>query len=252
MSCDNIQGNGQRRPPDVHRVRPAARTPSSATGSSETCGSRTRMVDRITPVTTDEDRAEIRRAVRHRRPLAGGLRAVHPVGARGRLPAGPARRSSDVGVQLVADVEPYELMKLRLLNASHQALALLRLPGRLPAGRTRPPGPAVRAVPARLHGRGGDPDAARRCPGSTSTPTSTTLIERFSNPADPGHPRPAVRRELGPHPEMAAPGRSAQQLATGGEVRALGRGRGQLGALRRGRRRGRRADRDRRPAARTR
>jgi len=28
----------------------------------------------------------------------------------------------DVGVQIVTDVEPYELMKLRLLNASHQAL----------------------------------------------------------------------------------------------------------------------------------
>jgi mannitol 2-dehydrogenase len=28
----------------------------------------------------------------------------------------------DVGVQVVDDVEPYELMKLRLLNASHQAL----------------------------------------------------------------------------------------------------------------------------------
>src|SRR5206468_6827230 len=27
-----------------------------------------------------------------------------------------------VGVQVVPDVEPYELMKLRLLNASHQAL----------------------------------------------------------------------------------------------------------------------------------
>jgi mannitol 2-dehydrogenase len=29
----------------------------------------------------------------------------------------------DAGVQMVADVEPYELMKLRLLNAGHQALA---------------------------------------------------------------------------------------------------------------------------------
>src|SRR6266487_4508546 len=28
----------------------------------------------------------------------------------------------DAGVQIVPDVEPYELMKLRLLNASHQAL----------------------------------------------------------------------------------------------------------------------------------
>ena len=31
----------------------------------------------------------------------------------------------DVGVQMVKDVEPYELMKLRLLNASHQALCYL-------------------------------------------------------------------------------------------------------------------------------
>jgi mannitol 2-dehydrogenase len=31
----------------------------------------------------------------------------------------------DVGAQLVPDVEPYELMKLRLLNASHQALCYL-------------------------------------------------------------------------------------------------------------------------------
>ena len=31
----------------------------------------------------------------------------------------------DVGVQLVDDVEPYELMKLRLLNASHQVVGYL-------------------------------------------------------------------------------------------------------------------------------
>jgi mannitol 2-dehydrogenase len=31
----------------------------------------------------------------------------------------------DVGVQVVDDVEPYELMKLRLLNAGHQAIAYL-------------------------------------------------------------------------------------------------------------------------------
>lgn len=79
------------------------------------------MVDRITPVTTDADRAEV--ATRF------GVDDQWPVmcepytqwvlqdsfGA-GRPPL------QDVGVQLVADVEPYELMKLRLLNASHQAL----------------------------------------------------------------------------------------------------------------------------------
>ena len=40
----------------------------------------------------------------------------------------------DVGLQVVLVVVPYELMKLRLLNASHQGPVLLRLPGRLPAG----------------------------------------------------------------------------------------------------------------------
>ena len=88
----------------------------------------------------------------------------------------------DAGVQVVADVEPYELMKLRLLNASHQALCYLGYLAGYRLRARRLPGPAVRRVPARLHGPGGDADAARRCRGSTCTPTSGELIERFSNP----------------------------------------------------------------------
>jgi mannitol 2-dehydrogenase len=79
------------------------------------------MVDRITPVTTDEDRAQ----VAERFGVTDGWPVVcEPFTqwvledhfSQGR----PALE--DVGVQVVADVEPYELMKLRLLNASHQAL----------------------------------------------------------------------------------------------------------------------------------
>ena len=79
------------------------------------------MVDRITPQTTDADRAELSRRF--------GIEDQWPVlcepftqwvleddFADGRPPL------EDAGVQIVADVEPYELMKLRLLNASHQAL----------------------------------------------------------------------------------------------------------------------------------
>ena len=40
----------------------------------------------------------------------------------------------DVGVQVVPDVEPYELMKLRLLNASHQALCYFGYLAGLSAG----------------------------------------------------------------------------------------------------------------------
>jgi len=79
------------------------------------------MVDRITPVTTDDDREEVRKRF--------GVDDGWPVVCepftqwaledsfnQGRPPF------EDAGVQVVPDVEPYELMKLRLLNASHQAL----------------------------------------------------------------------------------------------------------------------------------
>jgi mannitol 2-dehydrogenase len=120
MSCDNIQGNGDAarksfvafaalRDPDLGAwVQQHVRFPNS-------------MVDRITPVTTDEDKTEIRRRF--------GIDDQWPVVcepftqwvleddfSNGRPPW------EDAGVQLVSDVEPYELMKLRLLNASHQAL----------------------------------------------------------------------------------------------------------------------------------
>jgi len=79
------------------------------------------MVDRITPVTTDDDRAEVSRRF--------GIDDNWPVVCEpfvqwvieDRFPAGRPPLE-DVGVQFVADVGPYEQMKLRLLNASHQAL----------------------------------------------------------------------------------------------------------------------------------
>jgi mannitol 2-dehydrogenase len=120
MSCDNIQGNGHAAQrsfvafatlldPELGRyVRDSVAFPNS-------------MVDRITPVTTDEDRDEVRR----RFGVDDGWPVVcepftqwvlEDAFTAGRPPF------EDAGVQVVADVEPYELMKLRLLNASHQAL----------------------------------------------------------------------------------------------------------------------------------
>jgi mannitol 2-dehydrogenase len=121
MSCDNLQGNGylsrrvftafaRLRDPDLGDwVEHEARFPNS-------------MVDRITPVTTDADRAEVRERF--------GIEDQWPVVCEpytqwvledaftaGRPPY------EQVGVQVVDQVEPYELMKLRLLNGSHQAMA---------------------------------------------------------------------------------------------------------------------------------
>jgi mannitol 2-dehydrogenase len=82
------------------------------------------MVDRITPVTTDADRSVLADQF--------GVEDGWPVVCEpftqwvleDRFPAGRPP-FDEAGAQLVPDVEPYELMKLRLLNASHQALCYL-------------------------------------------------------------------------------------------------------------------------------
>jgi len=82
------------------------------------------MVDRITPVTTEADKALLteRFGVEDAWPVVCEpfmQWALEDSFSAGRPPF------EDVGVQMVKDVEPYELMKLRLLNASHQALCYL-------------------------------------------------------------------------------------------------------------------------------
>lgn len=123
MSCDNIQGNGE----VAHRMFAAyARLKDPALADwidSEVCFPSS-MVDRITPTTSDDDAESVSRLL--------GVRDAWPVVCEpftqwvledrfglGRPPL------EDAGVQIVDDVTPYELMKLRLLNASHQALCYL-------------------------------------------------------------------------------------------------------------------------------
>ncbi|MGP9684921.1 mannitol dehydrogenase family protein [Halomonas sp. AOP25-F1-15] len=120
MSCDNIQGNG-----DVAKRMFAAyaqaRDPELGAWLTTEVAFPNAMVDRITPVTSPVDIDELaqRFAVEDAWPVVCEpftqwvLEDDFPLGR-------PAFEK--VGVQLVDDVEPYELMKLRLLNASHQAL----------------------------------------------------------------------------------------------------------------------------------
>jgi mannitol 2-dehydrogenase len=128
VSCDNIPGNGH-----LARASFAAFARLRDPGLGEWVAAEVpfpnSMVDRITPVTTDEDRAQLT--------ATSGIEDGWPVVCEpwtqwvledafpgGRPPL------EDVGVQLVADVAPYELMKLRLLNAGHQVLGHLgRLAG---------------------------------------------------------------------------------------------------------------------------
>ncbi|MDX5433422.1 MAG: mannitol dehydrogenase family protein, partial [Halomonas sp.] len=115
MSCDNIQGNGEvaRR---MFAAFARARDPALGEWMETEVAFPNAMVDRITPVTQADDIAELASEF--------GVEDAWPVVcepftqwvledhfACGR----PALEQ--VGVQLVEDVVPYELMKLRLLNA---------------------------------------------------------------------------------------------------------------------------------------
>ena len=123
MSCDNIAGNGE----VAHKMIGAfARLKDADLASwieEHVCFPNS-MVDRITPVTTDEDRE----VIRERLGIEDGWPVVcEPFTQWALEDLFPAGRPpyDDAGVQLVPDVTPYEMMKLRLLNASHQALCYL-------------------------------------------------------------------------------------------------------------------------------
>jgi mannitol 2-dehydrogenase len=179
MSCDNIEGNGH----VVAQVLTGfAELKDAELGAwvAEHVQFPNSMVDRITPATTDDDRTQL--ADRF------GVGDGWPVVAEpftqwvleDRFGAGrPAFER--VGVQVVDDVEPYELMKLRLLNASHQSLAY----------------PAYLAGYRYVHEAAQDPvfvrflldymrieavPTLRPVPGIDLDAYTRQLIERFANP----------------------------------------------------------------------
>jgi mannitol 2-dehydrogenase len=120
MSCDNIQGNGHAAQRSFLAFA-ELKDPELAAWMEENVRFPNSMVDRITPVTTEEDRTEVARRfdIDDQWPVVCEpftQWVLEDTFSTGRPPL------EDAGVQVVADVEPYELMKLRLLNASHQAL----------------------------------------------------------------------------------------------------------------------------------
>jgi mannitol 2-dehydrogenase len=123
MSCDNLQQNG-----DVAKKMILAfterRDPALSQWLAENGAFPNSMVDRITPATTDEHRLLVREKF--------GIDDAWPVVTEpfkqwvieDHFPNGrPAWEQG--GAQMTSDVVPYEKMKIRLLNASHQALCYI-------------------------------------------------------------------------------------------------------------------------------
>ncbi|SKC59412.1 mannitol dehydrogenase family protein [Krasilnikoviella flava] len=214
QSCDNIQGNG-----DVARRMFTAfarlKDPELAAWIEEHVPFPNSMVDRITPVTTDDDRAMVaeRFGVDDAWPVVAEpftQWVVEDRFAAGRPPY------EEVGAQLVDDVEPYELMKLRLLNASHQALCYLGyLAGYRYAHEVCADETFVRFLRDYM-AREGAP-TLRPVPGVDLEGYQATLIERFANP----HVRDTLARLCAESsdriPKWLVPVIRAN-LAAGGEV----------------------------------
>jgi mannitol 2-dehydrogenase len=120
VSCDNIENNGEIAGRAVQATA-ESRDPALAQWVAEHVRFPSSMVDRITPATTLEMAAAVRRdfGVDDRWPVLAEPFAAWVLEddfSNGRPPLEKA------GVLLVDDVVPYELMKLRMLNAGHQSL----------------------------------------------------------------------------------------------------------------------------------
>ena len=124
LCCDNLPANGRMVRGLVLEF--AERQSSELAGWIATEGQfPCAMVDRIVPATTDADIAEAERLTGYadaapvvHEPFRQWVIEDHFVGG-----VRPAWES--VGAEIVAEVEPYEHMKLRLLNGAHSALAYL-------------------------------------------------------------------------------------------------------------------------------
>ncbi len=123
LCCDNLPANGKTTARIVTAFA-ALRGGGLAEFIDKEVAFPSTMVDRIVPATTDEDRQLVREST--------GIADAWPVVTEpfsqwvveDRFPAGRPRFEA-VGAQLVSDVGPFELMKLRMLNGAHSTLAYL-------------------------------------------------------------------------------------------------------------------------------
>lgn len=179
MSCDNLQHNGdvakkmilafvERRDPELRRwIAENSAFPNS-------------MVDRIVPATTDEHRAVVRDKF--------GIEDAWPVGTEpfkqwvieDNFPSGRPPWEQ-VGAQMTSDVLPYEKMKMRLLNGSHQAMCYIGMLLGLEYAHQTMEDPQIRRLVQTMMDEEVTP-LLKAPQGIDLTEYKKTLIERFSNP----------------------------------------------------------------------
>ena len=215
MSCDNLPGNG-----DLAREAFIAfarlRDPELAGVLEREARFPNAMVDRITPATTDADRAEIRErfGIDDRWPVVCEPFAqwvIQDAFTAGRPPYEQA------SVQVVESVEPYELMKLRLLNAGHQALCYFGYLCGYRFAHEAAQDPLFQAFLLGYMDVEATPTLAP-VPGIDLEEYKHTLIDRFANPEVRDTIARLCAQSSDRIPKFLLPVIRAQ-LATGGDIR---------------------------------
>ncbi|MBN9386680.1 MAG: mannitol dehydrogenase family protein [Chloroflexi bacterium] len=180
MSCDNLPGNGHLTQRLLLKFA-ELKEPETARWIEENVFFPNSMVDRITPVVTPKTLALVRDKFGINDPAALASEDFiqwvledHFINGRPRL--------EEVGVQVTADVEPYEKLKVRLLNGSHSALSYpAYLMGYREVDRAMSDPLIYRFVQRYM-----DEDVTPtlpEVPGVDVEAYKVTLRERFSNPA---------------------------------------------------------------------
>ncbi|WP_441958144.1 mannitol dehydrogenase family protein [Mycolicibacterium houstonense] len=179
VSCDNIEGNG-----DVARHAFTTYADLRHPGLGEWISANTRfpnsMVDRITPVTTADviDTVHTEFGVDDAWPVVAEpftSWVLEDSFSAGRPPYEQA------AVLLVDDVTPYELMKLRLLNAGHQALCYFGYLAGYRLVHDAAADPLFAEFLLAYMDSEGSP-TLQPVPGIDLSDYQRTLIERFANP----------------------------------------------------------------------
>ncbi|WP_317202158.1 mannitol dehydrogenase family protein [Janthinobacterium sp.] len=217
MSCDNLQNNG-----DLTRQMLLAFTtlldPGLSAWLERECAFPNSMVDRITPATTEAHRALLREDF--------GLLDAWPVVTEpfrqwvieDHFPGGrPAWEL--VGAQMTRDVLPYEKMKLRLLNAGHQALCYIGMLLSYEYANEAMADPAIRQLFADMM----DLEVTPLLPpvaGIDLELYKRTLVERFSNPAIRDQLARIGTEGSARIPKFVLPS-IREQLARGGPIKLL-------------------------------
>jgi fructuronate reductase len=125
LSCDNLPSNGRTTRAVLARFAELA-DPALGAFVAEHLACPSTMVDRIVPKTTDADRALVSDRTGYDDAWPVMTERFSQWVIEDRFPLGRPEWDR-AGAEFVDDVEPYELMKLRLLNGSHSTLAYLGL-----------------------------------------------------------------------------------------------------------------------------